>query len=84
MFVLESRQVGTFQIVNSKHNGWALTQGLTLSVLTSLSTGFNYFLMDLKPIIPKLSRTKSVQKTIPKVIIQKNFNFVSKCDLVFI
>ena len=48
VFVLESRQMGTFEIVNVKHDDWAPMQGSTLSVLTSLSAGSKYFKMWLK------------------------------------
>ena len=48
VFVLKSKQVGTFKIVNSKHSDWASMQGSALSVLNSLSNGVKYFKIWLK------------------------------------
>ena len=54
MFFLKSRQVGTFKIVNPKHDDWESMQGSSLSLVTSLSAGSKYFKMWLKSYYPKL------------------------------
>ena len=91
MFVLQSRQVEDVQNCEP--------QTLWLSInarLDNLSLNFPVYWVKIfqnmtQPIIPKqqnllrLYQTqRSVQKTIPKVIIKKNVNFVCKwCDLIF-
>ena len=54
MFVLKKRRVGTFKIVNPKHDDWESMQGPVLSLVTSLSTGSKCFKMWLKTYYPKL------------------------------
>ena len=60
VFVLESRQMGTFEFVNPKHDDRVSMQGSTLppSVLTSLSAGSKYFKMWLKT-YPKLRKSST-------------------------
>ena len=83
--VLESTQVGDVWS-HEPQTRW-LSINVRLDTLSLLGQSISK--CDSKPIIPKLHlhvyhAQSSVWKTIPKVIIQKNFNFASKCNLELI